>query len=153
MTEIGLLVSRSLGHHGAKRVGVCAEPEVKEVRLSTDDRFLIVATDGLWTFIEPQEAAEVVWREMRHVDTSSASFGGGDQGGATLAAERLIQLARERWYLEENDLRDDISCVVVGLPVSATEEQFQTASARAAGAAARKKMQQSSNAAADGPSS
>ena len=44
---------------GRRCVGVVCDPEVREVALSADDAFLILASDGLWTFVSPQEAAEV----------------------------------------------------------------------------------------------
>ncbi len=48
-----------IGVPGRRCVGVVCDPEVREVALSADDAFLILASDGLWTFVSPQEAAEV----------------------------------------------------------------------------------------------
>ena len=45
----GLRVSRSLGDQVAATCGVIAEPELSHHKLTSDDRFLIVASDGLWS--------------------------------------------------------------------------------------------------------
>ena len=43
--------SRSIGDHVASTVGVSPEPEFYEVELSEDDKFLVLASDGVWEFI------------------------------------------------------------------------------------------------------
>lgn len=37
-----------------KDVGVIAEPEVKEFDVTSDDVFMIMASDGVWEFIPSQ---------------------------------------------------------------------------------------------------
>lgn len=43
----GLAMSRSLGDKYATEVGVIADPEVRKIELSKDDKFIIIASDGL----------------------------------------------------------------------------------------------------------
>ena len=50
-TMIGLAMARSIGDHAVKNVGVIAEPEVKVFDLNADDKFLIIASDGVWEFV------------------------------------------------------------------------------------------------------
>jgi serine/threonine protein phosphatase PrpC len=50
-------MSRSFGDEIAGDVGVIAEPEVQEYSLSENDKFLILATDGIWEFINSQEVS------------------------------------------------------------------------------------------------
>lgn len=109
MTEVGLTLSRSLGHHGAQSVGVSAEAEVKEVHLQQNDLFVILGTDGLWQYIEPQEAVEYVYNEMKTGRSASHH-----ESGAARAASKLIRLAIDRWREEQDDFRDDISAVIIG---------------------------------------
>jgi protein phosphatase PTC2/3 len=111
MTEVGLTLSRSLGHHGARSVGVVAEPEVKEVHLQQNDLFVIIGTDGLWQYIDPQEAVEFVYDEMR---TGKSRAVDANQNGAARAATKLMNLAIDRWRDEQDDFRDDISAVIIG---------------------------------------
>ena len=105
LTEGGLYISRALGAHGLRRVGLSCDADARELRVGTaplqqprrrtnggengaaggtgraggnasgdddDERdpiviapeerpFLIIATDGLWEVIEPQEAVSQLW--------------------------------------------------------------------------------------------
>lgn len=117
MTEVGLTLSRSLGHHGARSVGVTAEAEVKDVQLQQNDLFIIIGTDGLWEYIDPQEAVEYVYDEMK-ISTRSDASGEVAQSGASRAATKLMRLAIDRWREEQDDFRDDISAVIIGFPSS-----------------------------------
>lgn len=51
----GLAMSRSFGDEVAASVGVSAIPEIKEWRLTDQDKFVVLASDGLWEFIESEE--------------------------------------------------------------------------------------------------
>lgn len=44
-------MSRSIGDLVANSVGVSPEPEFYELDLSEDDKFLVLASDGVWEFI------------------------------------------------------------------------------------------------------
>ena len=58
---LGILeVSRSIGDGQYKRCGVISTPELKRCRLTSADRFLIIACDGLWKVFKPDEAVEFV---------------------------------------------------------------------------------------------
>lgn len=48
----GLAMSRSFGDSTASRVGVNAIPEIKIFDLNPDDRVLVIASDGVWEFLE-----------------------------------------------------------------------------------------------------
>jgi hypothetical protein len=47
----GLAMSRSFGDQAAAEVGVNAIPEITEMNLIEADKFLILASDGVWEFI------------------------------------------------------------------------------------------------------
>ena len=75
-----------MGDAAAERIGVIADPEVRVRDLGPDDRFVILATDGVWEFINNQEAVDLVAsigdpqraaaveviRRRRHVEVLSA---------------------------------------------------------------------------------
>mmetsp|Transcript_5828 Transcript_5828/g.19580 ORF Transcript_5828/g.19580 Transcript_5828/m.19580 type:complete len:482 (-) Transcript_5828:163-1608(-) len=105
-TQIGLAMSRSIGDHAVKDYGVIAEPEITEHDISGDDAFLIMATDGVWEFITSQEAVAIV---AEHIDAPGE--------GAVDACRRLIETAAGRWQDNEGDYRDDITAIVVTLPL------------------------------------
>ena len=98
-TQIGLAMGRSIGDHAVSPVGVIAEPEVTSHDISADDEFMIIASDGVWEFIDSDEAVNIVKRDLHR--------------GAHKACEILIETAKQRWRDEEGDYRDDITAVVV----------------------------------------
>mmetsp|Transcript_11480 Transcript_11480/g.8405 ORF Transcript_11480/g.8405 Transcript_11480/m.8405 type:complete len:125 (-) Transcript_11480:164-538(-) len=57
----GLAMSRSIGDEQAHSVGVTYEPEITKFDLVPDDKFIILASDGVWEFLTNEEVAEVVW--------------------------------------------------------------------------------------------
>lgn len=55
----GLAMSRALGDALAHRVGVSSVPEISTHEISASDRFLILASDGIWEFITNEEAVMI----------------------------------------------------------------------------------------------
>lgn len=102
-TQIGLAMARSIGDHAVKGVGVIAEPVVTFHNVTKDDEFVIFATDGVWEFVSSQEAVDVVAENLHR--------------GATRACQALIETAAAKWHEEEGDYRDDITALVVRLPL------------------------------------
>lgn len=95
----GLAMSRSLGDVVAHSAGVISDPEFTEYELNPDtDRFIVVATDGLWEFVENQEAVELV----------------DSQVGPTDAVDVLVTEAATRWMQEEQVI-DDTTIIVACL--------------------------------------
>mmetsp|Transcript_16267 Transcript_16267/g.30779 ORF Transcript_16267/g.30779 Transcript_16267/m.30779 type:complete len:593 (-) Transcript_16267:1113-2891(-) len=102
-SKIGLAMSRSIGDHALKHVGVIAEPVVNSYALDHNDQFLIIATDGVWEFVSSSEAIVIV----------DNCFQKGM--GASEACEELIKVAMSKWKEKEGDYRDDVSAIVVRL--------------------------------------
>jgi len=55
----GLAVSRSLGDGASRCLGVIAEPVVTTHQLQPTDRFLLIATDGLWDSLGNEQAVSM----------------------------------------------------------------------------------------------
>lgn len=53
-------MSRSFGDLAAESVGVFAIPEISQVDLSADDKFIVLASDGVWEFLESQNVVDIV---------------------------------------------------------------------------------------------
>jgi len=95
----GLAMSRSLGDVVAHSAGVISEPEFTDFELDpTADKFLVVATDGLWEFVDNQETVDMVEA----------------QRGPTDAVDVLVQEASQRWMHEEQVI-DDTTIIVANL--------------------------------------
>ncbi|KAJ6412273.1 hypothetical protein OIU84_005353 [Salix udensis] len=57
-----LAMSRSIGDVALKRFGVIAEPEFTGWRdLTANDRYLVVASDGIFESLKPQDVAELIF--------------------------------------------------------------------------------------------
>ena len=56
----GLAMSRSVGDTVGKAAGVISTPEITSHTLTDADRYLIIASDGLWEFIETDECIQLV---------------------------------------------------------------------------------------------
>jgi hypothetical protein len=98
----GLNMSRSLGDLIAKQAGVISTPHKAIHAISTSDRCLVLASDGLWDFVGNEETASVA---LSTADTWEA-------------AARLARLARARW-LTRTYGADDTTVVIVRFGPSA----------------------------------
>ena len=96
-------MTRCFGDFNVKHIGVIPDPVVTQRSLEKGDEFLIVATDGVWEFLTPEEAVRLVGEGL-------------DDGmGAQDACQKLVRAAAARWKENEGDYRDDITAIVVRL--------------------------------------
>jgi serine/threonine protein phosphatase PrpC len=51
-----LAITRAFGDHSLKKVGVIAKPFIKKHTLRSTDKFLVIASDGVWDSMEDQDA-------------------------------------------------------------------------------------------------
>jgi serine/threonine protein phosphatase PrpC len=56
----GLAMTRSFGDQIAASVGILAEPEITEWKFTNEDKFLVLASDGVWEFIESEECVNII---------------------------------------------------------------------------------------------
>jgi serine/threonine protein phosphatase PrpC len=92
-------LNRSLGDVVAHSAGVISEPEFSEHELnSKTDKFLVIATDGLWEFVNNQETIEMVEGQF----------------GPAQAVDTCVTEAGTRWMQEEQVI-DDTTVIVANL--------------------------------------
>ena len=90
---------RSLGDVVAHTAGVISEPEFTDFELDPKtDKFLVVATDGLWEFVTNEETVEIVEGQI----------------GPAQAVDTLVTEAGTRWMAEEQVI-DDTTVIVANL--------------------------------------
>jgi len=53
----GLAMSWSIGDGLAHSVGVIPDPEIKLAHLSNEDKFIVIASDGVWEFLSNEQVA------------------------------------------------------------------------------------------------
>jgi len=105
----GLAMSRALGDLIGHKAGVICTPEVTDYHIKPEDEFLILASDGIWEFIDSQECVEKV-----------ASYGR-DQLAACV--EDICSDAWSRWKREEGNVVDDITLELIYLGEDVSRNQ------------------------------
>lgn len=95
----GLAMSRSFGDMVAASVGCISSPEIFEFKLSEEDKFLIVASDGVWEFITSNECINIIKDYYIKNDPQGC-------------VNYLYQLSSTKW-MEEEDAIDDITIILV----------------------------------------
>lgn len=99
----GLAMSRSIGDLVAGQAGVIPSPDVKVFQLTPSDKFIILASDGIWEFVSNEECV-----------TIAANFC--ITGKFAAACEQIVELALCRWNQEDTSV-DDITIIIAGLKV------------------------------------
>jgi serine/threonine protein phosphatase PrpC len=82
--EPGLCLTRSFGDAIAQSVGCNSRPDICEYNLKPDDKCLIVASDGIWTFMSNEDVASVIYPFYLKQDAEGA-------------AEQLMRVANRTW--------------------------------------------------------
>ncbi|KAL5558754.1 hypothetical protein UlMin_034965 [Ulmus minor] len=57
----GLAMSRSFGDFLLKDHGIIAIPDVSHRRISSEDQFVVLASDGVWDVLSNNQVASIVW--------------------------------------------------------------------------------------------
>ena len=95
----GLAMTRSFGDRVAATVGVMSEPEIKEFDFCEEDKFMIIASDGIWEFISSQECIDIIQNYYENNDLKGC-------------CEYLYQESSKRW-LKEEEVIDDTTLILV----------------------------------------
>lgn len=95
----GLMVTRSLGDAIGKTVGVISEPEVQIVDLGPSQRYIVMASDGVWDVLSHDRVTEIV---------TSAKSG-------TEAAETIVQASLAAWHSKKNETEAKVGKPVRGI--------------------------------------
>ena len=98
--EPGLAMSRSIGDKIAHTVGVTDEPEFKNYDYDGTEKFIIIASDGIWEYLHGDDCIKIIrpfYEENKDVE------------GAALA---LVKEAFRKWKKKEVAI-DDITAIVL----------------------------------------
>ena len=77
--------------------------EVKQLNLEPADKFIVIASDGVWEFLSNEAIARIVW--PYYVKNSPEQAG-----------NAIVRAAAQKW--KENDtVIDDITCITIFLEV------------------------------------
>eukprot|EP00250_Pteridium_aquilinum_P007784 c17436_g1_i1 orf=867-2309(-) len=94
----GLAMARAFGDYILKNHGVISAPEVTHRRISNNDKFVVLATDGVWDVLSNEQVVHIV-------DSTPVR---------SLAAQAVVDAAVRSWKVKYPDAKAD-DCAVVCL--------------------------------------
>ena len=97
----GLAMSRSFGDDVAHMIGVTSKPEILEYNLCEEDKFIMLASDGIYEFISSEEAVNMVKDFYLKDDIDGA-------------LNHLYKVSSQKWLVEE-EVIDDITLIIMFL--------------------------------------
>ena len=95
----GIAMSRSIGDFIATTLGVVPVPKFLDEKIDSDTKFIVVASDGVWEFLENQKVADIVMPFYKKNDPDGA-------------CKALIKESTD-WWNQEDVVVDDITAIVV----------------------------------------
>ena len=95
----GLAMTRSFGDRVAAIAGTICVPEIKEYPFHEGDKFVILASDGVWEFISSEECINIIGKFY-------------ENNKIVECCDFLYQESRKRW-LREEDVVDDITMLLI----------------------------------------
>ena len=95
----GLAMSRSFGDEILHRVGVIVDPEILEYFFVEEDKFIVIASDGIWEFMSSDEVVNIVKDYYNKNDISGA-------------LEYLYNESTKRWISKDGNV-DDITVIII----------------------------------------
>ena len=93
----GIAMSRSIGDLLASTLGVIPEPEFIETEIDKDTKFIILASDGVWEFLDNQKVKDLVMPYYKKNDPEGAC--------------KLLINESTKWWNEEDIVVDDITVI------------------------------------------
>ncbi|CAD8168744.1 unnamed protein product [Paramecium pentaurelia] len=96
----GLAMSRSLGDQVAQSIGVSSVPDIIEYQLGLNDKFIIIASDGIWEFLDNQIVVDIIGKYYQQNNIEGAS-------------EELMRVAYRMWTIDDDSVVDDITFIII----------------------------------------
>ena len=100
----GLAMTRSVGDHIVRDVGVICTPEVQKHVLNRPKYILIIGSDGIFEFMTNKEMSKYA---LDHQNSKASDV-----------ATRIVEISRQRWRTREAYI-DDWTCQVIYIDMSA----------------------------------
>ena len=82
-----------------KRAGVIPKPELKQQKITGSDKFIVLASDGVWDYLDNQKVVDIA---AKHINDPRR------------ASSEIVKQAREQWG-RQGPYIDDITALVVKL--------------------------------------
>lgn len=98
-------MTRSFGDKAGIRAGTNAIPQISEHLVTSNDKFIVIASDGIWDYIQNEELMNLVTPFY-------------EKNSLELACERVVNHATTTWR-KVCLSRDDITMILVNLQPTA----------------------------------
>ena len=111
----GLAMSRSIGDSSGSSLGVISIPICTSLSLTGKEKFIVLASDGVWDVIDNEDVITFV-EGYRKKCLFTCDFPLQVEANNTIIAQLLAEEARMRWLkviTEEDIMIDDISVVIM----------------------------------------
>ena len=82
-------MTRTLGDFAAKKIGLISTPEIQHIELTTNDEFIVMASDGVWNVMRSAEAVGFIKSHL-HLTKQCPDR-------PHLIAEMLAKTCKQRW--------------------------------------------------------
>lgn len=99
MTAPGMAMSRTIGDIYAQKLGVVNSPEIVRCKISSNDKFIVMGSDGIFSFLSNQYCIGKVANFYNKSDSKGA-------------VKKLIDDSTYMWKNEEDSI-DDITCLLI----------------------------------------
>lgn len=99
-TVPGLAMTRAIGDLYGQECGVTYKPEIGRQKYTTDS-FIVMASDGIWEFMQNADVANKVIEFGRHNLRTTCNM--------------LVGEAWNRWMMNDGEVVDDITLIIVDL--------------------------------------
>ena len=96
----GLAMTRSFGDTIAHSVGVISEPEIKRYEFNGNEKFIVLASDGIWEYITSEECVNII---KDFYEKNMDAIG---------AIHYIMNEAFNRWK-KYDEIIDDITIIVI----------------------------------------
>ena len=98
----GCAFTRSIGDNVAEQVGVFAEPEILTWKIAANDKYIVIASDGVFEFLTSQAVIDMIEQNK------------GSEKGLLDAAKKIVSESYNLW-LTYDDRTDDITIIILEL--------------------------------------
>lgn len=96
-------MSRSLGDECGHKAGVSSEPDITVINLSSKDKAIVLASDGVWEFLDGKAVLDII---KPHYTSNNVDN----------ACEVLVKKSNENWN-NEDVVVDDITVITIFLEI------------------------------------
>ena len=95
----GLLPTRTFGDKESSSIGIISEPEIQYFEMKDNFKFIVVGSNGLWSFISSEECVQIISKYYLKDDVHGA-------------VNTIMNIAKSRWIDQKDEIIEDISIIV-----------------------------------------